>query len=920
MNSKKYLLLILCLFISCLKKSIAQTCTGSLGDPIVNITFGAGSDFGPPLPAGTTSSLQFQPATCPSDGFYSIVNFTSGCWPYDVVWHTATDHTGNPDGYYMLVNASSDPSNFYIQTINGLCEGTTYQFAAWILNMCSVMGIKPNITFTIEKTDGTIIGKYDTGDIPIVNPVTWTQYGLYFTTPAGVNTVVLRMRNNSPGGVGNDLGLDDITFRAAGPAIDATIKGNAGDTINICAGNLKTFQFESTIENCYSSSAYQWQLSVDDGASWNNIPGATGSSYTRLPTAAGKYLYRLNVAEAANINIATCRVSSNPLVIHVNPLPAATVVNNGPRCSGDTIILKATGGMLYTWTGPNSFSAGDSQVVINNATVNNDGKYYVKVMNEFGCEQVDSTVVTIFPAPVADFNSSSPACEKNTLKFYDQSLTNGLLLQQWNWNFGDGATATTNTPTHIFTSAGAYTVSLSVENNKGCKSKLVTKNVIVHPLPVPDFLMPAICLADKFAAFINTSAIKDNTLDQFRYQWNFGDSNASPANNLSSYKSPAHAFNAIGIYPVQLQVTSGNGCVKDTLKNFTVNGSQPVANFLIDPSVSFCSNTDIIITDASSVNFGSIARIEIYWDYIGNPTRVIVDSFSFPGKKYTHRYKDFGNPLTKEMTVRYVVYSGISCVNEMVQKITIKASPAITFSALNNICAGAGSFALTQAVEINGLTGTGTYTGEGVNASGVFDPSSAGTGDHTIRYDFLAANNCTAFAEQSIKVFEQPVANAGPDRTMLSGGFISLDASAAGNGLLYEWTPNTSIENNHVIVPKISPVQDIAYTLKVVSADGCEAKDEVLVTVVKDIFVPTAFSPNGDGLNDTWRIPFIDSYNGASVQVFNRYGEVVFQGKGKMIMWDGKYKGEQQPAGSYVWLLNAGSGRKIMHGTVTIVR
>src|SRR5689334_20129022 len=103
--------------------SSAQTCTGSLGDPIVNVTFGAGTNnFGPPLPSGTTSSLSYQAATCLGDGNYTITNYTSGCWPDDVVWHTASDHTGNPNGYYMLINASYNPSDFYIQTVSGLCE------------------------------------------------------------------------------------------------------------------------------------------------------------------------------------------------------------------------------------------------------------------------------------------------------------------------------------------------------------------------------------------------------------------------------------------------------------------------------------------------------------------------------------------------------------------------------------------------------------------------------------------------------------------------------------------------------------------------------------------------------------------------------------------------------------------------------
>ncbi len=921
MHFKKCFFLVTCLLVFAFVKSTAQTCTGSLGDPIVNINFGAGVNFGPPLPAGTTSSLQYQAATCPADGYYSILNYTSGCWPNDVVWHTATDHTGNSNGYYMLVNASNQPSNFYIQTIDGLCEGTTYQFAAWLLNMCSVRGILPNITFTIEKTDGTILGTYNTNDIPIKNPVSWNQYGFYFTTPPGVSTVVLRMRNNAQGGVGNDLGLDDITFRPAGPAITIGITGFTGDTLNLCVYNTDNLRFVSTVENCYTSTAYQWQLSVDNGLSWNNISGAGSASYTRLPTITGNYLYRLTVAQAANIGISNCRVVSNPILVNVNPQPVTTTTSNSPKCGGGTILLNAGTGTSYNWSGPNGFSASGPQVSISNATVANAGKYYVTVTSSFNCVNVDSTIVNVFHSPVAIFASATPACEKNILSFTDQSITSGHPLLKWAWNFGDGASAFSSSPSHVFAQAGDYPVSLYVENDKGCKSAIIIKSVVVHPLPKPGFGLPGICLADPFATFSDSSAIADNSESQFLYLWNFGDVNSTPPNpNSSTRKNPRHTYSSIGIYPVRLTVTSKDGCVKDTMKSFTVNGAQPIAKFTIDSGVNFCSNSIITITNGASVNFGNITRVEIYWDFQNDPSLVITDSFPSPGKKYTYRYPAFGSPVTKIAAVRYVVYSGISCVNETMQRVTIKASPALLFAPLNNVCEEAIPFSLTQATEINGLAGTGTYSGAGINAGGLFDPRAAIPGNHIIRYTFSASNNCTAFAEQSIKVFEQPFANAGPDRTILRGGHITLNATANGNGLKYEWAPNTDIDDNKILVPKVSPLRNITYALNVVSADGCEAKDEVLITVLKDIYVPTAFSPNADGTNDVWHIPFLNSYSGARVEVFNRYGQIVYQSGNNSIGWDGQFKGKPLPSGSYVWMLNAGNRRKSIYGMVTIVR
>lgn len=313
-----------------------------MGDPIVRITFGSGTGFGPALPAGTTSALNYAASTCPVDGTYSILSYTTGCYP-DVAWHTVTDHTGDPNGYYMLINASYTPSDFYVQTITGLCQGTTYQFAAWVLNMCSLTSIFPNITFTIERTDGSTLATFNTGDIPVTNPAAWKQYGLNFTTPVGVSTVVLRMRNNAPGGKGNDIALDDITFRPIGPLV--TINGaNAGDSAIICTDAPKDILLQSTIENCYLSKAYQWQLSVDHGMSWSDIPGATGDSYLRVAGSPGVDLYRVAAAEAGNIGITTCRVVSDPYTISVYKNDTRTISISkpqGPVCEGSPVVFTA---------------------------------------------------------------------------------------------------------------------------------------------------------------------------------------------------------------------------------------------------------------------------------------------------------------------------------------------------------------------------------------------------------------------------------------------------------------------------------------------------------------------------------------------------------------------------------------------------
>ena len=188
----------------------AQLCQGSLGDPLVNITFGSGGNPGAPLAAAATG-YQFTSADCPNDGFYTVRNNTNAC--FGNTWHSlSVDHTGNGNGYFMLVNASIQPSAFYVDTVRGLCGSSTYEFAAWVTNVirpasCSGNSNQPNLSFTIEKTDGTVVQTYNSGNIPPTSSPVWKQYGFFFTTPPAGSDIVLRIVNNAPGGCGNDLGL-----------------------------------------------------------------------------------------------------------------------------------------------------------------------------------------------------------------------------------------------------------------------------------------------------------------------------------------------------------------------------------------------------------------------------------------------------------------------------------------------------------------------------------------------------------------------------------------------------------------------------------------------------------------------------------------------------------------------------------------
>ncbi|HYE54144.1 MAG TPA: gliding motility-associated C-terminal domain-containing protein, partial [Chitinophagaceae bacterium] len=244
----------------------------------------------------------------------------------------------------------------------------------------------------------------------------------------------------------------------------------------------------------------------------------------------------------------------------------------------------------------------------------------------------------------------------------------------------------------------------------------------------------------------------------------------------------------------------------------------------------------------------------------------------------------------------------------------------LQFDAMAGVCEEIAPFQFISARETFGLDGNGVFSGNGITPSGMFTPRDAKPGLHTIRYTFNADNGCSAFTEQTIRVNPTPVVNAGPDRVVLEGGYIVLDAKSTGSNLSYQWSPSLGLNNTRVLNPQSAPPGDLEYLLTVTSGDGCVGSDRVKVTLLKEIQVPNAFSPNNDGTNDTWRILYLDSYPGCEVEVYNRYGQPVFRSVGYNTPWDGKFKGADLPVGTYYWIITPKNGRRPIHGSVTIIR
>ena len=461
------------------------TCDGSLGDPVFTYDFGSGSNPGPPLAQGITDMTYV--TSCPNDGQYAIVNSQTGtgnCHPTTWV-NVPSDHTGNPNGYMMIVNASSAPSVFFTYNVpTDLCPNTTYQFSAYVLNLISTAasgsGVsEPNITFSIETTDGQILATSNTGTLPTSNAATWIQESVLFTTTTQTS-VVIKMTNNAPGGNGNDLVIDDIAFRACGPIIQTGFTSvNNTTTPTLCEGYTGTYTLVASAST--PNPAYQWQTYDNATASWTDIAGANASSYPAqfVNASAGTYQYRVGIANGSAITSVGCRVYSTPLTITVVANPVITgVAPTQALCEEDTLTLAASGGVNYLWTKPDNTTTTTNPLVINGITPAEAGNYTVTAYGQYSCPSTPvSTAVTVYPKVTAAVQGDG-----TTICSGDNTVISASGGTSYLWSPGSSLSDSTSaSPTAHPTDTTTYTVKVS--NANGCfDTKTVTVNVLQSPV------------------------------------------------------------------------------------------------------------------------------------------------------------------------------------------------------------------------------------------------------------------------------------------------------------------------------------------------------------------------------------------------------------------------------------------------------
>jgi gliding motility-associated-like protein len=344
---------------------------------------------------------------------------------------------------------------------------------------------------------------------------------------------------------------------------------------------------------------------------------------------------------------------------------------------------------------------------------------------------------------------------------------------------------------------------------------------------------------------------------------------------------------------------------------------KPVTNFAFPDTVCL-PNGLISFANLSTISDGSVAQIRYLWNF-GDPASGNNNTSIL--KTPAHLYTDTG-----PFNVSLKATSSGGCTKDTFMLVrSIHPQPITKFGiSKSSICLDDAVFFTDSTNSMDGMTVQWNWDmGDGRlrNTKNVLYIYTAAKTFNISLYTVNSFGCKSNTLTRAVTVYPYPTADAGPDRKVLEGGIIIIQAQATGSSLQYLWTPSKYLNEATLLKPKcIDPKLDIVYTLAVTGIGGCTRTDDMFVDVLKIPLIPNTFSPNNDRINDYWEIQYLDEYTDNHLRVFTRAGQIVFESRGIYKAWDGTYKGKALPMDTYYYILEPGSGREPVAGYVTIIR
>jgi gliding motility-associated-like protein len=615
-----------------------------------------------------------------------------------------------------------------------------------------------------------------------------------------------------------------------------------------------------------------------------------------------------------NVTVGGCTSVDSTLNVVINPIPTApTATANTPLCAGTTLSLTAgtVSGATYSWTGPNTFTSNIQNPTITGATTLATGIYSVNV-TVLGCTGPDGTVSILVTDPaVVNAGPNGNVC--STAPFVSLS---GTVTPGYTTTWSSLGTGTMNTPnllnttynmSNADTTAGSITFILTASGG-GCPD--VSDTVVYNILPAANTNAgpnqnvcknAVIPLSGSITGVTNTGYWTSTGSGTF-----FADTTAS-----ATYYQPSSA-DTTGNQTIYLILTSTNngGCLAsvDTL----------IATFINAPTSAFtystaCATYPVQFTDTSTPT-SSLSTF--FWDF--------GDASTNSTQNPVHTYSVGGS-----YTVTHIATSINGCTDTTRQVVPVYIAPIPAFSYTNACVGTTASFNDLSTVTSGTIVSWNWSFGDGgtattQNTTHIYTT----TASYSVNLSVTSSNGCTTSTTQVVSVNPKPNAEfAMSGNPIFADQTLDLTDQSTPIGTINSWqwafgdgssasTQNTS----HLYDDK----GVFTITLSIIDVNGCAdtVAHDVFVTLLP--LVPSGFSPNGDGHNDTLFVkggPFKSFY----FRVYNNWGEKIFESTKQEDGWDGTYKGQLAPLGAYAWILDVelynDNNRKIRKtGDVTIVK
>ena len=389
---------------------------------------------------------------------------------------------------------------------------------------------------------------------------------------------------------------------------------------------------------------------------------------------------------------------------------------------------------------------------------------------------------------------------------------------------------------------------------------------------------------------------------------------AEPGSYLWSNGSMLPAVSITSPQTITLQVTNNYGCTTVSAPfNVTVH-PRPRAKFDL-PEICLPDGRGTFV-NRSTIADSTQLQFTFNWSF-GDLNNPVTSTLQNP----THRYSALGT-----YPVQLIVYSDKGCVDTLVQLLqSIYPQPKVFVTTTDiQLCLGQPIrfFATANGMGFaprkwfwNMSDGGGTSL---QNPVWMFQKP----GMQTAQVYFVNQKGCVSdTAAVSIPVYEKPKLKLPTKLTINRGDSIRLVPSlVSGNNLYYKWYPATYLNSDTASTPLSTPYDDITYQLQLTGEGYCMVTDTLHIKVMKMPEIPNAFSPNGDGIYDTWQIKYLQDYPNSSLEIFNRTGRLVYSSKGNGRAWDGTWEGKPVPVATYYYLIQLHNGQPPISGSVTVIR